>query len=43
MKAVLATGVAGAVAIAFFSEIIYVGLTFSVLSHAASYNTWMAM
>ena len=43
MKAVFATGVAGAVAIALFSEVINVVLTFSVLSHAASYNSWMAM
>lgn len=43
MKAVLATGVMGAVAIALFSEVIDVVLTFSVLRHAASYNSWMAM
>lgn len=43
MKAVLATGVVGAVAIALFSEVIDVFMTFSVLRHAASYNTWMTM
>lgn len=43
MKAVLATGIAGAVAIALFSEVINVVVTFSVLSHVSSYNSWMAM
>ncbi len=43
MKAVLATGVAGATAIALCSEVINVFLTFSFLRHAASYNSWMTM
>jgi len=43
MKAVFATGVAGAIAIALFSEVINVVVTFSVMNHAASYNAWMAM
>lgn len=43
MKAVFATGVAGALAIALFSEVINVAMTFSMLSHAATYNAWMAM
>lgn len=43
MKAVLATGAAGALAIALFSEVINVVVTFSVLNHAATYNAWMAM
>jgi hypothetical protein len=43
MKAVFATGVVGALAIAVFTEIMNVVVTFSVLHHAASYNSWMAM
>jgi hypothetical protein len=43
MKAVLATGVVGAAAIAVFTEIMNVVVTLSVMHHAASYNAWMAM
>ncbi len=43
MKAILATGVLGAVAIAVMTEVMNVVVTFSALQHAASYNSWMAM
>ncbi len=43
MKAILATGVLGAIAIAVMTEVMNVVVTFSALQHAASYNSWMAM
>jgi hypothetical protein len=43
MKAVFATGVVGAIAIALFTEVMNIVVTFSFLHHAASYNSWMAM
>lgn len=43
MKAILATGVFGTIAIAVMTEAMNVVLTFSALHHAASYNTWMAL
>lgn len=43
MKAVFATGVFGAIAIALMTEVMNVIVTTSALQHAASYNSWMAM
>ncbi len=43
MRAVLATGVFGAIAIAVMTEVMNVVVTFSALQHAASYNSWMAL
>ncbi|WP_363350797.1 hypothetical protein [Methylocystis echinoides] len=43
MKAILATGLFGAVAIAVMTEVMNVVVTFTALQHAASYNSWMSM
>ena len=42
-QTILRAGILGAIAIALFTEIMNVVVTFSVLHHAASYNSWMAM
>ncbi len=43
MKAILATGVFGAIAIAVMTEVMSLAVTFSALQHAATYNSWMAL
>ncbi|MGJ0507948.1 MAG: hypothetical protein ACR652_12680 [Methylocystis sp.] len=43
MKAVVATGLFGAVAIAVLTEIMSVVMTLSAMHHVASYNSWMTM
>ncbi len=43
MKAVLATGVLGAIAIAMFTEVMNVVVTARAMQHVASYNAWMTM
>ncbi|WP_016921053.1 hypothetical protein [Methylocystis parvus] len=43
MKAVFATGVLGAIAIALFTEIMNVVVTASAMQHVASYNSWMTL
>lgn len=43
MKAIFATSVFGAIAIAFMTEVMNVVVTFSALEHAASYNSWMSL
>lgn len=43
MKAILATGVFGAIAIALCTEVMNIAVTFSAMQHAASYNSWMAI
>ncbi len=43
MKAVFATCVFGAIAIALMTEVMNVAVTLSVMQHAAAYNSWMAM
>lgn len=43
MKAIIATGLLGAIAIAVMTELMSVVVTFSAMQHVASYNSWMAM
>jgi hypothetical protein len=43
MKALLATGLFGALAIAVMTEVISVAVTAGALQHAATYNSWMAL
>jgi hypothetical protein len=43
MKAVVATGVLGAVAIAVMTEIMSIVMTLSAMHHVAAYNSWMSM
>lgn len=43
MKALLATGIFGAIAIVVLTEIMSIAVTASAMQHAASYNSWMAL
>jgi hypothetical protein len=43
MKAVLATGVFGAVAIALLAEVMNIIVAAGAMQHVASYNSWMAL
>ncbi len=43
MKAMLATGVFGALVIALLAEVMNVVETFSVMHHVATYNAWMTI
>ena len=41
MRAILATGVFGAIVIAVMTEVMNVVMTFSALEQVAAYNAWM--
>ncbi|WP_457798330.1 hypothetical protein [Methylocystis sp. S23] len=43
MKAVISTGILGAVAIVLLSEVMNLVVTASAMQHVASYNAWMAL
>lgn len=43
MKALIATGLFGAITIAVMTEVISIAVTAGALQHAAAYNSWMAL